>query len=74
MCIRDRANTISALKILPANHASAIHFRQDFIYKFKSFLDQYQQLELEIGEFASFIKENKSIRMKFPVKVFLSFL
>ena len=48
------ANTISALKIFPANHASAIHFRQDFISKFKSFLDQYQQLELEIGEFAFF--------------------
>lgn len=48
------ANTISVLKIFPANHASAIHFRQDFISKLKNFLDQYQQLELEIGEFAFF--------------------
>lgn len=48
------ANTISVLKIFPANHASAIHFRQDFISKLKNILDQYQQLELQIGEFAFF--------------------
>lgn len=46
------ANTISALKIFPAHHASAIHFRQDFIAKLKAFLEQFQKLELEIGEFA----------------------
>ncbi|MCR4395423.1 MAG: hypothetical protein NUW07_01660 [Candidatus Saccharicenans sp.] len=46
------ANTISALKIFPAHHSSAIHFRQDFISRLKAFLDRYQKLELEIGEFA----------------------
>lgn len=46
------ANTISALKIFPAHHSSAVHFRQDFIARMKEFLDQYQKLELEIGEFA----------------------
>ncbi|MCX8160028.1 MAG: HEAT repeat domain-containing protein [Candidatus Saccharicenans sp.] len=46
------ANTISALKIFPSHHASAIHFRQDFIAKLKAFLEQFQKLELEIGEFA----------------------
>ncbi|MGB9892898.1 MAG: HEAT repeat domain-containing protein [Candidatus Saccharicenans sp.] len=50
------ANTISALKIFPAHHSSAIHFRQDFISKLKSFLDQYQKLELEIGEFSFFFQ------------------
>ncbi|MGB9765653.1 MAG: HEAT repeat domain-containing protein [Candidatus Saccharicenans sp.] len=48
------ANTISALKIFPAHHTSAIHFRQDFITKFKSFLEEYQQLEIEMGEYAFF--------------------
>jgi len=46
------ANTISALKIFPSHHASAVHFRQDFISKLKAFLDQFQKLELEVGEFA----------------------
>ncbi|MGQ9800976.1 MAG: hypothetical protein ACUVRL_04845 [Candidatus Saccharicenans sp.] len=46
------ANTISTLKIFPAHHSSAIHFRRDFISKLKAFLDRYQKLELEIGEFA----------------------
>lgn len=46
------ANTISALKIFPSHHASAVHFRQDFISKLKAYLDQFQKLELEIGEFA----------------------
>ncbi len=50
------ANTISALKIFPAHHASAVHFRQDFISKLKSFLDDYQKFELEIGEFAFFFQ------------------
>lgn len=50
------ANTISALKIFPAHHASAIHFRQDFIAKLKAFLDQFQKLELEIGEFAFYFQ------------------
>ena len=46
------ANTISALKIFPSHHASAVHFRQDFISKLKAYLDQFQKLELEIDEFA----------------------
>lgn len=46
------ANTISALKIFPAHHASAVHFRQDFIAKIKAFLEKYQKLELEVGEYA----------------------
>ncbi|MBC7348412.1 MAG: HEAT repeat domain-containing protein [Candidatus Aminicenantes bacterium] len=46
------ANTISALKIFPAHHSSAIHFRQDFISRLKAFLERYQKLELEVGEFA----------------------
>lgn len=50
--ILSLANTISALKIFPAHHSSAIHFRQDFISKIKAFLERYQKLELEIGEFA----------------------
>ncbi|MBC7363882.1 MAG: HEAT repeat domain-containing protein [Candidatus Aminicenantes bacterium] len=50
------ANTISALKIFPKHHASAVHFRKEFINKLKSFLDEYQQLELEISEFAFFYK------------------
>ena len=46
------ANTISALKIFPAHHSSAIHFRRDFISRLKAFLDRFQKLELEVGEFA----------------------
>jgi HEAT repeat protein len=50
------ANTISALKIFPKHHASAVHFKKEFINKLKNFLDEYQQLELEISEFAFFYK------------------
>ena len=50
------ANAISALKIFPEHHASARHFRKEFISKLKNFLAEYQQLELEIGEFAFFYK------------------
>jgi hypothetical protein len=49
-------NTISALKIFPADHSSALHFRQDFVSRLKTFLDQYQKLELEVGEFAFFFQ------------------
>jgi len=51
------ANTISALKIFPPEHASAIHFRQDFISKLKTFLDNYQRLELSISEFGFYYQE-----------------
>lgn len=54
------ANTISALKIFPSHHASAIHFRQDFITKLRAFLDQYQKLELEVGEH-SFFYQGKQV-------------
>jgi len=67
------ANTISALKIFPPHHASAVHFRQDFISKLKAFLDQFQKLELEIGEFAFTARASRSTRMKFPARACLSF-
>ncbi len=51
------ANTISALKIFPPEHASAIHFRQDFISKLKTFLDNYQRLELSISEFGFYYQD-----------------
>ncbi len=51
------ANTISALKIFPPDHASAIHFRQDFISKLKTFLDNYQRLELSISEFGFYYQD-----------------
>ncbi len=51
------SNTISALKIFPPYHSSAIHFRQEFISKFRAFLDNYQKLELEVGEFAFYFQE-----------------
>ncbi len=51
------ANTISALKIFPPEHASAIHFRQDFISKLKAFLDNYQRLELSISEFGFYYQD-----------------
>ncbi|MGB4705457.1 MAG: hypothetical protein WBI18_10355 [Candidatus Saccharicenans sp.] len=50
------ANTISALKLFPAHHVSARHFRQEFINKLKAFLDHYQKLELEVGEFAFYFQ------------------
>lgn len=54
------ANTISALKIFPKNHASAVHFRKEFVAKLKNFLDEHQQLELEIGEYA-FLYKGKQV-------------
>jgi len=51
------ANTISALKIFPPEHTSAIHFRQDFISKLKAFLTEYQRLELSIGEFGFYYQD-----------------
>ena len=51
------ANTISALKIFPPEHASAIHFRQDFISKLKTFLNDYQRLELGISEFGFYYQD-----------------
>jgi hypothetical protein len=54
------ANTISALKIFPSEHASAIHFRQDFISKLKAFLDEYQRLELSISE-SGFYYQDKPV-------------
>ncbi|HRD02388.1 MAG TPA: hypothetical protein PLP57_07075 [Candidatus Saccharicenans sp.] len=50
-------NTISALKIFPAAHASAIHFRQDFISRLKAFLNEYQRLELGISEFGFYYQD-----------------
>ncbi|MDD8031066.1 MAG: HEAT repeat domain-containing protein [Acidobacteriota bacterium] len=50
-------NTISALKIFPSHHSSAIHFRQEFISKFGAFLEKYQKLELEVGEYAFYFQE-----------------
>ncbi|MGB9836755.1 MAG: HEAT repeat domain-containing protein [Candidatus Saccharicenans sp.] len=50
------ANTISALKIFPKHHESAVHFKKEFTSKLKKFLDEYGQLELEIGEFAFFYR------------------
>jgi hypothetical protein len=55
--ILSLANTISALKIFPPEHTSAIHFRQDFISKLKTFLDEYQRLELSIGEFGFYYQD-----------------
>ncbi|HNT02012.1 MAG TPA: hypothetical protein PKJ80_08275, partial [Candidatus Saccharicenans sp.] len=51
------ANTISALKIFPPEHASAIHFRQDFISRLKTFLNDYQRLELSISEFGFYYQD-----------------
>lgn len=58
--ILSLANTVSALKLFPTEHASARHFRQDFISRLKAFLDEYQKLELSISE-SGFYYQDKLI-------------
>ena len=46
------ANTVSAMKIFPSEHASVLNFVEDLARKFRAFLDDHGKLEIGIEEYA----------------------
>ena len=58
--LHQLANTVSAMKIFPADHTTAKTFIDDLSQKITSFLDIYGKLEISIEEF-SFVWEGKPV-------------
>jgi hypothetical protein len=50
--VRQLANTVSSLKLFPADHATVGSFVDTLAAKLKSYLDQYGKLEIGINEFS----------------------
>jgi hypothetical protein len=46
------ANTVSALKIFPPEHASVVHFVDVLTQRLKAYLDEHSKLEIGIEEFS----------------------
>jgi HEAT repeat protein len=58
--LHQLANTVSAMKIFPAEHATVKTFIDDLSQKITSFLDVYGKLEISIEEF-SFVFDGKPV-------------
>jgi HEAT repeat protein len=58
--LHQLANTVSAMKIFPAEHVSVKTFIDDLSQKITSFLDVYGKLEISIEEF-SFVVDGKPV-------------
>ena len=54
------ANTVSAMKIFPTDHATVLNFVDQLTAKFTAFLAAHQKLQVAIEEF-SFVYEGKPV-------------
>jgi HEAT repeat protein len=66
--LHQMANTVSAMKIFPSEHASIAKFVDDLTWKFKSFLDTHGRFEIWISEFSFVCGDTVVYADDIPVK------
>jgi hypothetical protein len=66
--LHQMANTVSAMKIFPSEHASVTKFIDDLSWKFKGFLDVHGRFEISIAEFSFICGDTIVYADDIPVK------